>query len=451
MIHQRGTAVAVLLVLCALGPARADEVDNYLEAQMRQLHLPGLAVAVVRDGRVVKSKGYGLANVELNVPATEETVFEIGSITKQFTSAAIMMLVEEGKVDLDEKITRYLTGVPEAWGGVTVRHLLTHSSGIQNYLDVPGLLDLTARPGMTHEEIAKLFFERLQPEFQPGETWSYSNSAYLLLGNIIEKASGKPYWDFLDERIFKPRGMKSTRSGEPRAILPNRAAGYEWRDNRLENRPALTENAYAAGSIVSTVQDMAKWDAALGSGKLLKKSSLDQVWAPKKARGGAIAPSNYGFGWFVDTYHGRRVISHGGGTPGFSSLFYRFVDDRLSVIVLTNHSDRVIDHLAIDLAGLYVPEIARPKGESADPDPKRSRRLQEILLGLFEGKHDPALFTPAMQTFLTTTVGKGVWGWVAADGPMKSFAFSEIEDASDARILRYKAELGNITRWFSFK
>ncbi|MFP5287644.1 MAG: serine hydrolase domain-containing protein, partial [Thermoanaerobaculia bacterium] len=316
--------------------------------------------------------------------------------------------------------------------------------GIQNYLDVPGLMDATQ--GTSHDEIAKLFFERLQLEFPPGETWSYSNSAYLLLGNIVEKTSGKTYWEFLDERIFKPLGMKATRSSEPRAVVPRRAAGYEWRGDRFENRPPLTDNAYAAGSIVSTVQDMAKWDP----GKVLAKQSLDTMWTPNKARGGAIAPFNYGFGWFVDIWHGRRVVSHTGGTPGFSSALYRFADDRLTVIVLTNHTDRVIDHLAVDVVGLYVPALARPKTASADPDPERSRMLRETLLGLFEGRHDPARFTPAMQTFLKTTVGKGIWGWAAADGPMKSFTFGESEKAGDARILRYKTTLGNVTRWFSF-
>ena len=440
---SRIAAAVVLLLLCT--PARADEVNSYLESRMRQLHIPGLAVAVVRDGKVVKSKGYGLANVELAVPVTEETVFEIGSITKQFTAAAVMMLVEEGRIALDDPIGKHLSGVPEAWSAVTVRHLLTHSSGIQNYLDVPGLMDATI--GISHDEIAKLFFEKLQLEFPPGETWSYSNSAYLLLGNIVEKASGKTYWEFLDERIFKPFGMRASRSSEPRAIVPRRAAGYEWRGDHLENRPAVTENAYAAGSIVSTVQDLAKWDAALTAGKVPR---LDLMWAPNEARGRAIAPFNYGFGWFVDTWHGRRLISHAGGTPGFSSLLYRFMDDRLTVIVLTNHTDRVLDHLAVDIAGLYVPALARPTAERADPDPERSRMLREILLGLFEGRHDPARFTPAMQTFLKTTVGKGIWGWTAADGPMKSFTFSESEKGGDAHILRYKAVLGNVTRWFSF-
>lgn len=446
---MKAILAATLLLFCAFGPARADKVDDYAQAQMRQLHIPGLSVAVVREGRIAKSRGYGLADVELKVPATEDTVFEIGSLTKQFTATAILMLVEEGKVGLDDKMTKYFTGVPEAWSAVTVRHLLTHSSGIQNYLAAPGFPDIH-HAGSSHDEITALFFERLPLEFKPGETWSYSNSGYLLLGNIIEKVSWKSYWEFLDERIFNPLGMTATRSSEPKAIIPNRASGYEWRDNRLENRPHLAENAYAAGSIVSTVRDLAKWDAALSSGKLLQKSSFDAMWFPYKVGNGATAPFNYGFGWFVDTYHGRRVISHSGGTPGFSSVIYRFPDDRLTVILLTNHTDRVIDPLAFDIAGLYVPTLARPKTAGADPGAEKSRQLKEALSGLFAGKPDPALFTPAMQIFLGTATGKGLWPWAGSDGEMKSFTFSEQEEAGEQRILRYKAVLGDVTRWFSF-
>lgn len=443
------TAVFVLVLLCASGPVRADGVDDYAQAQMRQLHIPGLSLAVVRDGRIVKARGYGLANVEVNAPASEDTVFEIGSVTKQFTAAAILILVEEGKVGLDDRISKYLSGVPEAWNGVTLRHLLTHTSGLQNYLVVPDFPDIH-RSGASHDEITELFFKRLQLEFQPGETWAYSNSGYLLLGNILEKVSGKSYWDFLDERIFRPLGMTATRSSEPKAIMPHRASGYEWRAAGLENRPALAENAYAAGSIVSTVRDLAKWDAALSAGKLLKKSSLDLMWTPIRVGGGAIAPFNYGFGWLIDTYHGHRVIAHSGGTPGFSSVLYRFIDNGLTVIILTNHADRIIDHLAIDIAGLYVSALARPKEARGEPGTEVSRRLKGALSGLFAGTPDPALFTRPMQVFLKTILGKGLWQWVGADGEVKSFTFSEQESAGEDRILRYKAVLGDATRWFSF-
>lgn len=438
--------VTAILLLFSVLPAKGDELDDYVQARMRELHIPGLSLAVVQGGRVVRSQGYGLANVELNVPAAEETVFEIGSVTKQFTGAAILMLVEEGRIGLDDSLSKYLSGAPNAWRPITIRHLLTHSSGIPNYLAVPDFPDIHGT-GASHGEITDLFFKRLQLEFKPGETWSYSNSGYLLLGNILEKVSGQSYWTFLDHRIFKPLGMTATRSSEPREIIPNRASGYEWRSDRFENRRALAENAYAAGSIVSTVRDMARWEAALSSGKLLRKSSFDLMWTPNRTAGGALAPFNYGFGWFIDTYHGRRVIAHTGGTPGFSSAIYRFADDRLTVVLLTNHTDRVIDHLAIDIAGFYVPALARPKATKADPT---SERLKQALLGLFAGKPDPALFTPEMRLFLHTATGQGLWPWAGSDGEVKSFTFSEQEDIGDVRILRYKAVLGEATRWFSF-
>jgi CubicO group peptidase (beta-lactamase class C family) len=439
-----------LLLLGGLMSARADEVDRYVEEQMRQLHIPGVSLAVVQRGQIVKLKGYGFANLELRAPVSTETVFEIGSISKQFTAAAVMMLVEEGKIGLEDKISKYLTGVPQAWEAVTVRHLLTHSSGIKEYLLEPGLFEATARPGQTHEDLARLFFNRLPLEFQPGQTWAYSNTGYLLLGNIIEKASGKSYWAFLDERICKPLGMEATRSSQPAAMIPGRAAGYEWAGNSFQNRPPLTENAYAAGSIVSTPRDLAKWDAALNGEKLLKRSSLNQMWTPATAAGGAVAPFDYNSGWFIDIYHGHHVVYHSGGTPGFSSVIYRFLEDGLTVIILTNHGDRVIDHLAVEIAGMYAAALARPEKPGAGPDVKTSEMLKTALLGLSARKPDATLFTPAMQLFLNTAVGKEVWPWTFGDGELKSFTFSESERKGGMRVLRYKAVLGAATRWFSF-
>lgn len=304
---------------------------------------------------------------------------------------------------------------------------------------------------MTHEAIAKLFFDKLVLEFQPGETWSYSNSGYLLLGNIIERVTGKSYWQNLEERIFKPLGMNASRSSQPSAAIAQRVRGYEWRDGRFESRPALHENAYAAGSIVSTPRDMARWMIALFERRLLGAASSSQMWTPLRAAGGAAPPFNYGFGWFADTYHGRRVVSHSGGTPGFSSVVQLFEKDRMAVIVLTNHADRVIDPLAIDIAGFYVPALARPRRTPRDPDPATTARLKRALQGWFGAKPELPFFTPAMQLFLRApTGGSGLGPWIASDGALRSFAFGEEERAGDQRILRYKAKLGNVTRWFSF-
>lgn len=447
--------ITVPLLILTLGSARADEVDNYIEKQLRQLHIPGASLAVVRDGQVVKARGYGLANIELNVRATEDTVYEIGSNTKQFTAAAVMMLVEEGKINLDDKLTKYFPEAPEPWSGITVRHLLTHTSGIQNHVAVPDWLNvfktsITSETTPARNELLKMFF-KLPLEFQPGETWSYDNTGYYLLGIIIEKASGKSYWEFLAERIFHPLGMTATRNTEPQPIVPNRASGYEWVNDHFENRPILAPFiAFSAGSILSTVKDMAKWDAALYSEKLLKESSLHQVWAVTKTNDGADAPFDYGFGWFIRHYHGHHLVQHTGGTPGFSSLIYRFLDDKLTIILLTNHSDRIVDQLAVDLAGMYVPALKPPEG-NPDPEPKTTATLKEVVSGLLNEKYDPALFTPPMRSFLNTATGKAFWKWFASHGPLGSFTFSERESAGKDCIVRYKVTLGGNPYWFSCK
>jgi CubicO group peptidase (beta-lactamase class C family) len=400
-----------------------------------------------------KRKGYGLASLELKAPATKDTVYEICSNTKQFTAAAIMMLVEDGKVQLDDPITKYFPEVPEAWRGITIRHLLSHTSGIQNHVAVPHWLDvfrtnLAFEASPPRDELLKMFF-KLPLEFQPGETWAYDNTGYYLLGVIIEKASGKSYWQFLDKRIFKPLGMNATRNTDPRPIVLNRASGYELKNDHFENRPILLPAiAFSAGSLLSTIKDMAKWDAALHTEKLLKKSSLDQMWTAVPTNDGADAPFNYGFGWFIDTYHGHRLVQHSGGTPGFSSVIYRFLDDKLTIVVLTNHADRILDQLAIDLAGICLPALKRPDA-NPDPDPTTTAMLKDVLSDLLHEKYDHASFTPAMRIFLSTATGKSFWKWVAEHGTLGSFIFSDREDRRDGRVLGYKVSLGGNWYWFS--
>jgi hypothetical protein len=255
----------------------------------------------------------------------------------------------------------------------------------------------------------------------------------------------------LAERIFHPLGMTATRNAEPQPIVPNRESGYEWVNDHFENRPILAPFiAFSAGSILSTVKDMAKWDAALYSEKLLKESSLHQVWAVTKTNDGADAPFDYGFGWFIGHYHGHHLVQHTGGTPGFSSLIYRFLDDKLTIILLTNHSDRILDQLAVDLAGMYIPALKPPEG-NPDPEPKTTATLKEVVSGLLNEKYDPALFTPPMRIFLNTATGKAFWKWFASHGALGSFTFSERESAGKDRIVRYKVTLGGNPYWFSCK
>jgi D-alanyl-D-alanine carboxypeptidase len=432
--------------------AKSDQIDDYIAAHMTRLHIPGASLAVVRDGGIIKAQGYGFANIELKAPATKDTVYEIGSNTKQFTAAAIMMLVEEGKVRLEDPIAKYFPEAPQTRRSITIRHPLTHTSGIQNHVAVPHWLDvfrtnLAFETAPTRDELLKMFF-KLPLKFQPGESWAYDNTGYYLLGIVIEKASDKTYWQFLDERIFKPLGMKATRSTDPQPVVPNRASGCEWKNDHFENRPVLLPTiAFSAGSLLSTAEDMAKWDAALYTEKLLKKSSLDQMWTATMTKDGADAPFNYGFGWFIDSYHGHHLVQHSGGTPGFSSVIYRFLNDKLTIIILTNHNDRIVDQLAVDLAGICEPALKRPDA-NPDPDPATTSKLKDIVSGLQKEKYEAASFTPAMRIFLGTATGKAFWKWFADHGALGSFTFSDREDKGDGQLLHYKVSLGGNWYWF---
>ena len=452
-IRHRTVAIVLLVIFGAPVPGKADKIDDYITAQMERLHIPGASLAIVRDGHIAKAQGYGFANLELKAPATKDTVYEIGSTSKQFTAAAIMMLVEEGKIRLDDTITKYFPEAPQTWRGITIRHLLTHTSGIQNHVAVPHWLDvfrtnLAFETTPSRDELLKMFF-KLPLEFQPGETWAYDNTGYYLLGIIIEKASGKPFWQFLDERIFKPLGMNGTRNTDPRPIVPNRASGYEWKTDHFENRPILLPAiAFSAGSLLSTIEDMAKWDVALYTEKLLKRSSLEQMWTADVTKDRPALPFNYGFGWFVENYRGHRLLQHSGGTPGFSSVMYRFMNDKLTIIILSNHGDRVLDQLAVDLAGIYLPALKRPEANS-DPDAATTAMLKAVMSGLLTDKYESASFTSEMRSLLGTASGKALWKWIADHGELGSFVFSDREDRGEGQVLRYKVGLGGNLYCFS--
>jgi CubicO group peptidase (beta-lactamase class C family) len=243
--------------------------------------------------------------------------------------------------------------------------------------------------------------------------------------------------------------MKSTRSTENKSLVSNRASGYVWKDGAFQNQPVLWPFvAFSAGSILSTVEDMALWDLALYSEKLVKRSSLEQMWRPALSKDGEPFPYNYGFGWFTDLYHGHRIVQHSGGTPGFSSTFFRFPGDSFSVIILTNHADIVIDHLAIDLAGIYIPGLRRPM-EIKDPIPVNTERRKNIFTRLLQGKFDSVEFTPAMNVFLKTSTGKSLFQWFASLGKPGSFRLSDMEKRKGFTVFRYRVELGNNTYLFT--
>ena len=348
--HPRMRLIYALLGCCLAVPALADSVDDLVVAALAKHQIPGLALQVMQHGQTTKQAAYGFANLEWQIPATTETVFEIGSVTKQFTGACIMLLVEEGKLSLDDKISQHLPHTPASWKEITVRHLLTHTSGLKNYTGVAGFE--LARHLTSAQFIAKA--GELPIMFAPGEKFSYCNTGYNLLGFIIENVSGQSYWDFLTERILQPLHMTATTKREPSRVLKWRASGYEkGKTNELVNRDVDYTDLFSAGEIVSTLGDLAKWDAALDSEKLLKNSSKTQLWTSGKLNDGTA--TGYGFGWFLQPLSGHKNIGHSGSTSGFSASNQRFPDDDLQIIVLCNSGeDGVGTVVAKAVAELYL-------------------------------------------------------------------------------------------------
>src|SRR5215813_9380992 len=256
MRSKRLPIFAFALLLTATVAARADKVDDYVKAEMQKQHVPGLSLAVIKDGKIIKLEGYGLANIELNVPAKPETVFKIGSVSKQFIASGIMILVDEGRISLDDKISKFLDGSPETWKDINVRHLLTHTSGIVR--EAPGFDPMKVQDDA---DVIKTAYP-LPLRFQPGEKWEYCNVGYFTLAEIIRKISNKPWPEFLSERVFKPLGMNATRTTTVSDLVPNRASGYVWSQERLQNADEWVA-LRPSGAFLSTAQDLAKWDAAL--------------------------------------------------------------------------------------------------------------------------------------------------------------------------------------------
>jgi D-alanyl-D-alanine carboxypeptidase len=379
MHGKRTSLFALALLLFVTVAARADKVDEYVKAEMQKQHIPGLSLAILKDGKIVKVEGYGLANVELNVAARPETVYKIGSVSKQFIAAGIMLLVQEGRISLDDPVSKFLDGTPDTWKEITVRHLLTHTSGIVR--EAPGFDALKIQ---SDADVIKTAYP-LPLRFAPGEKWEYCNVGYFTLAEIIRKVSGKSWGDYLNERLFSPLGMSATRPTTMTDIVPNRASGYVWRNDKLDNSGILFA-VRPSGAFLSSVLDLAKWDAALYTDKILKQSTLSQMWAPAKLNNGTT--HSYGFGWELSTVGGHKLVNHGGSLPGFRAQFARFIDDKLTVVVLTNGDNANPRSIALGVAALYIPGLI-PARTAAGVGP----RVFDAYPGQYRPNTPPAVLT----------------------------------------------------------
>ncbi len=316
-----------------LSPEKLKELDQWIETFMEKNNVPGALTVAASEGRIIHLKTYGMANVELSVPVTDSTVFEIGSISKQFVSAAVMLLVEENKLKLDDPVHRYLPYLPGEWLGVTMRQLLTHTSGIPDYEEIRSYDVYRFR--LTPEEVIQIAHSRPM-DFAPGTGWYYSNTGYFLASMIVERIEGRPLGQVLQSRIFGPLGMKQTRMADPEAIIHQRASGY-WvnKAGELINRnPTETSSTLGAGGLLSSAYDLVKWDNALNGCQLLSEESKTTMWTETVLPNGDS--TGYAFGWGVRPYEGLKSQGHSGQVAGFVSRFTRFPDEKAAVIVFMN-------------------------------------------------------------------------------------------------------------------
>ncbi len=343
------TLVAMAILVAACSSHEEEDLGSLL------LHyegeVPGAAVLVVSKGKVVLSRTVGLANVEDNVPVTEETNFRLASVTKQFTAAAILRLIESGKLNLSDSLVDIFRDFPPYGADITVHHLLTHTSGL---LDYEALIPDTATIQVLDADVLAMMKRQSSTYFPPGTEYRYSNGAYAVLAMIVEERSGRSFPEYLRSEIFAPAGMDHTVAFlESENVVSNRAKGYTIDGTRvIPSDQSLTSAVLGDGGVYSSVADMKAWDDALTANRVMSAEMFDLATTPTTLRDGTTV--GYGFGWRIDEYWGRRRIHHTGSTSGFRTVIKRFPDDRFTVVILTNRRDPSVSDLADKLVDLYL-------------------------------------------------------------------------------------------------
>lgn len=380
-----------IAIICLSAVVRADSLDTFIKNEIAKRKIPGLSVAVLRGGKVVRAAGYGYANLELKTPAGNETVYEIGSISKQFASEAVMLLVEEGKIGLDDPITKYLpTNAPDIWQKISVRNLLNHTSGLKDWTEVK---EFSYRREYSPEE----FIDLVKPfplGFQPGDNWLYSNTNLPLIGIIVEKASGRSFEDFVTERIIKPLNFPSIRFKHQEDVVANRATGYVLREGVWKNGEPFRPRVIAAsGGILANTTDLAKWWEVVMKARVVKQSSLDQMLAPAKLNNGRTVA--HGFAFFTDTFSGHKSISHFGSTVGgFGSIVRYYPKEDVTVAVIGNLEDGGFgaEYIAKRVSDRFIPgAFAAGMKESPELKPGQTKDHLQILKEISENKTPPVL------------------------------------------------------------
>jgi CubicO group peptidase (beta-lactamase class C family) len=417
-------------------PASLDSVNRYVAAEIKRQRIPGASIAILHGDRIVLSRGYGLANVELGTPASDSTIYQSGSMGKQFTAAGVVMLAESGRLRLEDRITKWLPEGKGVWDSVTVRHLLTHTAGIPEYTDST----FDYRKDYTEKELVR--FAASRPlDFLPGERWSYSNTGYLLLGALMRRVTGRFYGDVLQELIFKPLDMRTTRIISEADIVPNRAAGYQLVKNEIKNQdwvsPSL--NTTADGALYFSVRDLAKWAVSLNHRRIPSERGLVAAWTPVRLNDGGTFP--YGFGWDLGDQRGHPRIGHTGSWQGFKTAIYRYPEYDLTIIMLANLAQAQPGAVVQGIAGILQTELRPPHELSGalpgeGPPAPALEAVRQISTG-----SDSVRATPALVRFVSPALRKE---WSELLGAVPSWTSLGCETVSERRVVRLGAAIDRI-------
>jgi CubicO group peptidase (beta-lactamase class C family) len=412
------------------------QLDAFVETEMRKQKVPGVAIAVLHKGEIVVAKGYGRATLEHDVPVTTDTLFQSGSVGKMFTAAVVMTQVEHGKMKLDDPVTQYLPDAPGSWRPITIRHLLTHTSGIPNYGK-----NFDYRRDYTDDELLKIGYA-LPLNFKPGARWSYSNTGYEVLGILVKKATGKSYLEILDAEVFKPLGMKTARGISDADIVPQRASGYHLLNGELKNQEWVspTLNSTADGSLYFSINDLIAWAQGVEKGAVLSSGSWKQICTPVRLNSGKTYP--YGFGWFLDEAGGHPRYHHGGAWQGFRTYVSRYLGDDLAVLLLTNSANTDLDAFVDGIAGLWdsvLVAASHPK-----PEPDIARRVTALIETARAGalrQQDAPLMEPGLVEY----ANQGFAPLLKSLGPLTKLELSDRRELGDDTMYTYGATFGDRT------
>jgi CubicO group peptidase (beta-lactamase class C family) len=388
-------------------PAVVGSIDRFVRSELARQRIPGMSVAVLRGDSLLLARGYGYANVEHHVPATDSTVYKVGSVSKQFTAAAVVMLSEQGRLSLEDPVVRFLPEGSAMWPRVTIRHLLTHTSGISE--------DTTLDWRRDYSESEFVRSAAAHPlDFEPGDRQSYSSTGYALLGVIIHRVTGGFYGNFVRDHIFRPLGMRTARVNSDTDIVPNRAAGYYFVNDSLKNHEWVSPSIAATADLglSFSVRDLAHWAIGLSHRKVLSQAGLEASWTPVRLNDGGTYP--YGFGWYLTQQRGYRRIGHSGAWQGFRANIQRYPDFDTTVIVLANLAEASVEAIGFGIAGLTEPALMPPHLFAARlPGATPPKSIDQLLRGIASGR-DSSQVTSGLRTSMPLARREQIGGWLKA-------------------------------------